>query len=278
MKEAHENLLQVLTNQSLPVRDRIDAARSLGLSQDPAVAKPLQEFLRRERPPDEDYIDYDPRVNERLCDIAVVGALHELGDDSLWSFLLDAVAQAGSGLEQRIRETDLAADVVLKIGSTTLVGQVVTLCEGDQEPVLASAVRTLAAMDLPGPATHQPVRDLPGLMEPMDVTPDMLAEYFNDIVSRSDGVLILTDQVRASLAANDYPIAEGETEQVTLYEVLTEDLRIYNLAYFVQDDKAHICSFGEAARRWQGWWQTYGERLAFDQQQSRFILIGEEKP
>jgi hypothetical protein len=275
MKEVHEKLLKVLSDQSLPLRDRFDAAQSLGSSGDTEVVEPLKKFLRREHPPDEAYIDYDPRINERLCDISVVEALHNLGDDSQWGSLLDAVAQAGSGLGQQIRETDMAAGVIIKIGSTKLVQQLVTLCEGDQEPVLANAIRTLVAVGLPQPPTHQPVELLPGFSDSIDVKPLMLADYFSDIANRSKGALVLTQQVRTLLSEDNYQIADGEDEQVTLGEVLTEDLRIYGLAYYIQDNKAYICSFREAAQRWQDWWRKYGDQLMYQQEQSRFVLKSE---
>lgn len=276
MKEAHKKLLQVLSDQTLPLRDRLDAAQSLGFSGDTEVVEPLKEFLRRERPPDEAYIDYDPRIDERLCDIAAVDALDELGDDSQWSYMLDAVAQAGSGLGQRIRESDLAAGVTLKIGSTALVQQLVTLCEGDQEPILASAVQTLVAVGLPQPPTHQPVEQLPGLSDTIELSPLMLADYFLDIANLSKGALVLTEEVRTSLSEDNYQIADGEDEQVTLGEVLTEDLRIYGLAYFIRGGKAHICSFREAAQRWRDWWQKYDKYLLLDEEQGRFVLKAAE--
>jgi len=276
MNEANRKFLKVLNDQSLALRDRFDAAQSLGFSGDAEVVEPLKEFLRRERPPDEDYIDYDPRIDERLCDIVVVDVLHELGDDSQWSYLLDAVAQAGSGLGQRIRESDLAAGVILKIGSTKLVQQLIALCEGDQEPVLASAVQTLVAVGLPELPTHQPVEELSGFSDAIEMTPLMLADYFSDIANLSKGALVLTEEVQTSLSEDNYQIADGEAEQVTLYEVLTEDLRIYSLAYFIRGDKVYICSLREAAQRWRDWWQRYDKFLLLDEEQGRFVLKAAE--
>jgi len=276
MKEVNRKLLEVLSDQSLAIRDRLDAAQSLGFSGDAKVVEPLKAFLRRERPPDEEYIDYDPRINERLCDIAVVGALHDLGDDSQWSYILNAVAQAGSGLGQRIKESDLAAGVILKIGSTALVGQLITLCDGNQESTLNSAVQTLVAMRLPEPPTHQSVENLPGFLDTFDITPLMLADYFSDIANHSKGALVLTDEVRTSLSEDNYQIADGEKEQITLYEVLTEDLPIYGLAYFIQGDKVYICSSHEAAQRWRDWWQKYDKYLLLDEEQGRFVLKAAE--
>jgi HEAT repeat protein len=275
MKEANRKLLEVLNDQSLALRDRFEAVQSLGFSGDTEVVEPLKEFLRRERPPDEDYIDYDPRINERLCDIVVVDALHELGDDSQWNYLTEAVAQAGSGLDQRIRESDLAAGVILKIGSIKLLQQLIALCEGDQEPVLASAVQTLVAIGLPELPTHQPVEELSVFSDVIELTPLMLADYFSDIANLSKGALVLTEEVQTSLSEDNYQIADGELEQMTLYEVLTEDLRIYGLAYFIRDNKVYICSLREAAQCWRDWWQKYGQDLMFDEEQSRFVLKGE---
>ena len=206
----------------------------------------------------------------------MVDVLHELGDDSQWSYLLEAIAQAGSGLGQRIRESDLAAGVILKIGSTTLVQQLIALCEGDQEPVLASAVQTLVAVGLPEPPTHQPVEELSGFSDAIELTPLMLADYFSDIANLSKGALVLTEEVQTSLSEDNYQIADGEAEQVTLYEVLTEDLRIYGLAYFILDDKVYICSLREAALRWRDWWQRYDKFLLLDEEQGRFVLKAAE--
>ncbi len=267
-----DRALQNLRDSSRDTRERIDAARSLGACGDPEVRGPLREFLDRAHPPDKRYIDLDPRVAERLCDMAVVAALHELGDDPPISRLLSAINEASAGHGEPIKETEFAADTIRRIGSISVIGRLVEMAGASDHRTVPNAVKTLAELDLPEPATHQRVDRIAAFTREFAVKPRMLVAYFADVVRLSDGALALSPSAQSMLREDDYMIAEGEAEDTSVADVLKTDASLYGLAYFVDGDRATLCTFPEAGVRWQSWWREHADTLIYDKAKRRFVL------
>jgi hypothetical protein len=272
MSAEQKQYLETLKNQEAALKERLDAARAMGVSGNSELISDLKGFLTRSRPAGGNYIDYDPLVNERICDMAVVEALHSLGSDSEWQYLLSGIEQASNGLAQQIKESEFAASVILKIGSSDLVGQVLKLCADKRQQVVANAVKTLVALKLPERPTHQSTNEFVGFSMPHEIVPLKLAAYFDQIVKIADNELFLTNDAKSLLNADDYQITDGQPEEITVSEVLNIDLPIYNLAYYVQDKKTYICTFSEAGLRWQEWWRQNGNKLIYSKELSQFAL------
>jgi hypothetical protein len=272
MNAEQKQNLATLNNQELPINDRLKAVKNLEDSGNSELIPELKNFLARQRPPVKKSIDYDPLVNERICDIGVIGALHKLGDDSQWQYLLSSIESATNGLGQQIKESEYAASIVVKIGSSDLIAKVVELCGNKSPRTVINTVKTLEAINLPKPATRQSIAEIAGFLIPHEFVPLKLVQYFNQAVKWGDGDLLLTEDAKAYLNADDYQISNGQPEQTTISEVLKIDLPIYKLTYYVENEKAYICTFPEAAQRWLSWWANNGSRLAFAPERSQFIL------
>jgi hypothetical protein len=275
MSIRQDRVFQVLYDQTRPVEERIDAAETLGVIGNAQTVRGLRDFLQRQLPVAKDYENNDPLVAERLCDIAVIEALHRLGDDSEWQYLLNAIAEAGSGIGQRIRETHFAAETITRIASTELIGQLVDVTSSDKPQAVANAVATLVALNLPAPPTHQSLASISLFAETIEVAPLTLVEYFKDVIDASKGRLDISAEAKAKLERKNYQIAEGKPEMTTLANVLSRDLQLYGLEYYLQEQKAVICTYAEAAQRWRDWWRKYGDQLMYQEEQSRFVLKGE---
>ena len=270
MAETHEQQLAILADAMRPPQERFAAARELGRTGDPALIPALQKFLKRPRPEPEE--EEDPTAVERACDILVVGALHELGDDTQWPYLLDAISQASSGFAQPFQESDLAAEAIQMIGSTKLLGEVFARVGGENRQASLNAIRTLIAMQLPQPATHQSLEGQEALARSFQMRPRMLSGYVNRMVEVAAGRLVLSPGVRQAIDSNDYQVAEGDEETLSPAEFLTEEAPLYGFTYYLEDGRATLCTWSEAAARWKDWWDRHAATLAWDKTTSRFRL------
>lgn len=271
MDSRFERAWQVLQDPANDVRARLAAAELLGNSDDNDVRKKLREFLDRKRPEADDAEDVDPRIAERLCDMAVVGALHQLGADAPLDYLFKAIAAGTSGFGQPIREYEYAATVIRRMGLVSAIPRLIEMTSDPHAPTVRSAVRVLAALELPEQASHQPVPETEPFTEEFEVKPKMLAAYFEGVAADSKGTLVLSADARAMLRGDDYKIAEGDSEQTNLTEVLTTEAPLYKLAYFLQGDCAILCTFNEAASRWREWGRRHTARLEYDRASGRFV-------
>jgi hypothetical protein len=276
MNKSQTRSFEALTDPARPVAARLAAARSLGEPSDPQVAAALVAFLQRQRPSVPPTPDDDPLAAERCCDIVVVESLHRQGDDTQWARLLEAVGESGSGWGQPIRETDLAAAAIRRIGAPSLIGDLVALGEEGPPRSAINAVKTLAALELPEPATHQALDDIDEFGRPIEVKPFMFAAYVQQVVAASGGRLVLTEAVRAQLKDQDYQVSEGQTEETTVGRFLREELALYALAYYREDRGVAICTYPEAVARWHRWWSERGSRLVHREDPSRFVLRDSE--
>lgn len=272
MDSRFERAWQVLQDPANDVRARLEAAELLGTSDDDDVRKKLREFLDRKRPEADDAEDVDPRVAERLCDMAVVGALHQLGADAPLDYLFKAIAAGTSGFGQPIREYEYAAKVIRRMELVSAIPRLIEMTSDPHAPTVRSAVRVLVALELPDQATHQPIPETEPFTKEFDVRPKMLAAYFEEVAADSKSMLVLSADAKALLRGDDYKIAEGDLEQTTLTEVLTTEAPLYKLAYFIQRDSAVLCTFNEAANRWREWGRKYADHLSFDNRRGRFII------
>lgn len=276
MNEVQTQSLAVLADPTRPVPARMAAARRLAEVIDPQVVQALISFLHRERPQVTPTPDDDPLAAERCCDIIAVETLHRLGDDTQWAYLLNALRQAGSGWNQQIRESELAAQAIWTIGSIGLIGDVIALCEDGQLRSSINAVKTLVALELPRPATHQSLDDIAEFADSIRVTPLMIAEYVQQILDASRGRLALTDAVVSQLRDQNYRVSEGQVEETTIGRFLREEVHLYALAYYRDDKRTVICTYPEAVRRWRQWWADHQDGLVYRKETSRFALPSPE--
>lgn len=271
MDPQFERAWQVLQNPANDVRERLAAAELLGASDDDDVRKKLRGFLDRQRPEADEEGDVDPRIAERLCDMAVVGALHQLGADAPLDYLFKAIADGTSGFGQPIREYEYAARIIRRMELVSAIPRLIEMTKDTHAPTVRSAVRVLAALDLPEQATHQPIPEMEPFTTEFEVKPKMLAGYFEEVAADSRGTLVLSADARALLRGDDYKIAEGDAEQTTLTEVLTTEAPLYKLAYFLQGESATLCTFNEAGSRWREWGRKHADHLKFDKQRGCFV-------
>lgn len=272
MDSRFERAWQVLQDPANDVRARLESAELLGTSDDDDVRKKLRGFLDRQRPEADDAEDVDPRIAERLCDMAVVGALHQLGGDAPLDYLFKAIAAGTSGFGRPIREYEYAAKVIRRMELVSAISRLIEMTNDSHAPTVRSAVRVLVALELPEQASHQPIPETEPFTKEFEVKPKMLAAYFEEVAADSKGTLVLSADARTLLRGDDYKIAEGDSEQTNLTEVLTTEAPLYKLAYFLQGDSATLCTFTEAASRWRDWGRRHAAHLEYEKASGRFVM------
>jgi hypothetical protein len=262
---------EILANRNLPEKTRMVAATKIGNLKNKEAIPGLKLFLSRPRPQGK-FVDYDPLAAERLCDIAVVNALHMLGDTTQVRFLFNAVENAAQGLGQPIKETKEAALTINTIGNVSLIERLIKMTATLSKQPLANCIQTLVMLDLPERPVYQMYKDLKGVEDVFKITPRNLADFFKDVSRNTNGLIAISKNLINDLEADNYVIAEGEPEETSADEIISGELGIYNIAYYIDKHKIMLCTQEEAALLWQKWWEINEKLLAYDHTKCRFVL------
>ncbi len=247
--------LAVVRDPEAELRARIDALRELSASGDRAVAPRLREIWHRQRSSAEpESENWDPAAAERVVDLQLILALYKLGDRSLLPQIASLVARAKPLLPGPYNEFKNAAEVIREVHDLTVLQQVVQL--GTE-----SAVRTLQMVRVPGAPTGGPLEAFPQLAQPVKFTIHRLSEELRSIAQHSNGVIVLSPGVEEFLQTGDYERGDVQRDE-SLAVILTQELDLLGFAYTVTRNGVVICTFAEAARRWQETWLEYSRRLA----------------
>jgi hypothetical protein len=258
---AIDHSLSLARDPAASLPERVAALEALARRADPALAPGLRELWNRERPAHPPAVNWDPAVDERIVDLHLIRALAACGDTSLLPEIARLVAAAGPVRGEQDDERRHAAAVIRAIGRPEPVGQVVTLAARGAPREVANAVRTLQFLALPAPASGGPVPALPELTAPITFTIHRLREEVETIARLSSGRVTVSSGAAAQVAAADFDRGEVRREGRTLADVLEQDLDLLDLTYAVGPEGAEICTFAEAAARWQQWWTTHAAAL-----------------
>ena len=236
------------SNQEL--MPRIKALEELAGVANDRLQPRIRELWRRRRPAPRKMVDWDPAGAERVVDQYIILALYKSGDASLVPELTKLVAEAQPVLEGPYDELENAAKVVRGIARSEPVQNLVALAAGSDSNATANAVRVLQLLGMPSPATGGPV-SFPELEKPVSFTIRNLKEEIETIVSLSEGRITLTGGAKKFIVEKNFERGEVKRENRTLASVLMDDLDTLGLAYAVTTHGVVICTFEEAAGRWQ---------------------------
>ena len=249
---------------------RIQALEQLAGEHDPSFAGLLRELWSRPLPPFTDRPkNWDPEAAERVVNLYVILALHNSGDSSLLPQIAFLVGHAGDVLDGPYSERKNAAKVIREIGRPEPIQDLVALA--GQPGAAPNAIRTLQLLDLPEPPTGGPVNAVPELNTPLAITIRRLRQELETVESHSNGRITLSPGVRETMVRQDYDRGEVH-RQTTFSDFLTKDLDSLNFTYAVAPRSIIICTFQEAASRWQQQWPAYSKRLLYNSAAKRWRL------
>jgi hypothetical protein len=236
------------------LRARVDALQQLSGGGDRSLAPRLRELWNRQRSSGPPAVNWDPAAAERVVDLQLILALHKLGDSSLVSQIAPLVGRAEALLKGPYSEFKNAAQVLSEVRYLWVLQQVAGLgTEG--------AVRTLQLLNVPNPPTGGPLDSFPQLAQPVSFTIQRLSEELRSIAQLSNGLVVLSYGVEEMLRTGDYERGNVQRNS-SLAQILTQDLDLLNLAYAATRNGVVICTFAEAAARWQQLWPEYSKTLA----------------
>jgi hypothetical protein len=269
--EARIQLLQTVGNSKAEMSVRLTALENLVSSPGPTTAVDLVSLFNRARPGAENIKGWDPAGAERVVDLHIVAALHRLGRDSELGRIGVLVRQAGRVLLGPEDELRNAAGVILAIGRTEPVADLVALTSDPDQRAVRNAVRTLDQLKLPDVPVRQGTANVPGIDKRVTFTIRRLRQELEAIASQSAGVIVLSEQVK-SPSLRDYDRGEVRRENVALSEIIEKDLPDLDFDYFVQNGRVVICTYAEAGARWRAWWQANASKLQYQRERSLFVL------
>jgi hypothetical protein len=269
--EARIQLLQTVGNSHAELAVRLRALENLVSSPGPSTALDLSNLFNRARPGDEHIKGWDPAGAERVVDLHVIAALHRLGRDSELGRIAVLVRQAGRVLLGPEDELHNAAEVILAIGRTEPIGDLIGLTSVADERVVRNAVRTLDQLKLPSTPVRQGIADVPGIDKKVTFTIRRLRQELEAIASQSAGAIVLSEQVK-SPSLRDYDRGDVRRENIALSEIIEMDLPELDFDYFVENGRVVICTYAEAGARWRTWWQANASKLQYVPERSLFVL------
>jgi hypothetical protein len=257
--EETERLLGVARKPGGDLRDRIRALQELGSTHDQKLGSRLRQLWDRPRASEPKVIDWDPEAAERVVDLYLILTLHQVGDDSLLSQIAPLVARSGDVLDGPDSEPNAAARVLGGIASLGPLRQVVQLA--DKPASVRNVVRTLQLLNLPSPPTGGPVTAFPQFLEKISFTISRFAEDLKTIQQLGNGRIVLSPGVEVMASGGDYDRGQVERTGTTLEVILTQELDMLGVTYFVTGQGATICTFEEAGNRWRQQWAELESRL-----------------
>lgn len=275
--DIEKNLIILIRNPEGDITERINAVRILAKSGDKKVIPLLKESLKREKPiVPPFYKGSDLLAPERIVDVAVIEALHQLGDDTYLHEIVERICQASDVWDGPYQEIDFAANAVLQIGQLSLIGELIKETTRKDLKAVKNIVKTLVLLKLPLSATHNSINHIPSFSAPISMRIKTLKEEFETLVRLSGDALELSKGTQLYLSQHDYERGMVEREEVTLRDILEKDLNSLNFEYFTYNNKGVvICTFEEAGQRWWNWWQKHSNALTYRPEESRFILKGQ---
>ncbi|AHG91428.1 hypothetical protein J421_3891 [Gemmatirosa kalamazoonensis] len=258
---AIDHSLSVARDAANPLPERVAALEALARRADPELLPGLRALWERERPAGRPGKNFDPAADERIVDLHLVRAIAACGDTSLLPEIASLVARGAPARGEQDDERRHAAAVIRAIGRPDPVGRLVSLAARGDPREVANAVRTLQLLALPAPASGGPVPAFAELSAPVSFTIHRLREEVETIARLSGGRIAVSSGAAAQIAAQDYDRGEVRREGTTLATVLERELDLLDLAYAVGPEGVEICTFAEAAVRWQRWWSTHASAL-----------------
>ena len=267
------HLLETAANSQEELPSRIRVLDELAATSDPAVNVELKKLFNRTKPEPVPMKNWDPVAAERVVDLHIVKALYILGDDSELDRLVTLIRQAGYILTGQDDELNNATSVILSIGRVELIRQLTMMTSDNELRAVKNAVIILNQLDLP----HAPVGgEVTSVFQPptQEFTFEIytLKQELETLTELSKGQIVMSGGTKSFLISNDYDRGAVKRENITLSEIIEQDLSILDFDYYVTGKTVVICTHNEAGQRWRDWWQKYGRRLAYYKESSRFII------
>ena len=274
---AQPDSLEVAGNPRNSLSLRLRSLRELPASNDKSLIAGLKALLQRRRPDlQEKAKNWDPEADERMVDLAIVEALHKLGDDSEIGRVPVIVAQAGQVLQDPVNELDSAVLAILHLGQVAPVSGLIEITNNQNPQALRNAVKTLDRLRLPEAPLGGSVASVPHMQDRVTFTIHKLAEELRAFEQYSQGSLRLSADVRTFLLDHDFDRGVVRRQGVSLADTLENTIPLLDFDYYVEQNRVVICTYTEAGARWRAWWSSYGPNLEYRKQKSLFVLRGRE--
>jgi hypothetical protein len=266
-------LLEVAANSQNDLSLRLRAIQDLTATNDKSFVPRLKTLLQRPSPEiREKPKNWDPEAAERMVDLAIVAALHTLGDDSEVQRLPVLVAHAGGVLQDPRTELDYASEVILKIGRVEPIAGLLALANEQDPRSVRNSVRTLDRLRLPEAPVGGNVSSIPHMQDRVSFTINRLKEELRAIEQNSHGSIVLSLGVSAFLLDHDYDRGTVRRQGVLLADMVEKTIPLLDFDYFVEQNRVVICTHLEAATRWRTWWAKYAQDLRYRKDKSIFVL------
>ncbi len=267
------HLLETVANSQEELPSRILAIKELGASGDLEVSGELKKLLNRIRPEPILMKNWDPIAVERVVDLHIIEALHVLGDDSELGRVPVIIRQAGDILLGPDNELRNAASVILSIGRVELIQQLAMMASENELQSVKNAVIILNQLDLPqAPVGGEVSSVLQSPSKEFTFEIRTLKQELEALTRLSQNQIQLSNGVKEFLVSNDYERGEVRRENVTLVEIVEQDLPMLDFNYYVKNEKVTVCTHKEAGQQWRDWWHKFGKMLTYNKEQSRFEL------
>lgn len=261
------------TGQSL--WQRLDTVNKLAATHDASLAPKIEKLLDRVMPDILSQIDgWNAAGYERVVDFRLIGALHELGDDSENHRIAPLVAAGEEGGTEPVEEADHAAAAILTIGRVDPIRDIVGLLGKPDDKARWNAVKVLDRLRLPLRPVAQDLGGVTAMQREVSFTASRLKPEMEGLVAASQSALTLSPGVTDIIARSDDDRGEVRRVARTLADIVRRDLPLLHFDYYRAGDHVVICSVQEAAARWERWWSLYGNRLRFARDKAGFVLAG----
>ncbi len=269
---ATQYFLNIVGDSRAMLPDRLQALNHMVTAGGPAVAPDLKNLLDRSRPALPSAKNWDPQAGDRVVDLHLVAALYKLGDHSELGRIVQLVRQAGNVLVGSDDELHNAALVLRAIGRKEPLGDLIALTADSNTQAVRNAVRVLEELKLPEQPAGTGAQSMPGASRKLAFTAATLREELQTVASVAHDSVILSPGVEESLWKNNYGRGPVRRDGETLADFLDKDLPFLEFDYFLDGGRAVICTYSEAAVRWQAWWRKHSADLVYRPESLSFAL------
>jgi hypothetical protein len=269
-REAIAELEARASNPSAGLEERIAAVEEMGRDETGRVC--LKTLLGRPVDVSEHVMNWDPAGAQRVVKLHAIAALHALGNDSELRRIAALVCAAGRVLQGPDDERRHAAAVIANIGSTTVIGDLVGALGSPTGPAAANVIQVLDSLKLPKAPTRQSLGGIAGIRAEVTGVSMSFQDLLKLVTTAARGWVRTSPGVAKMLLGGAAPMGRTELRKAKVSFLLEHFLSSLKLDYYVAGGKAVICTFIEAAERWQNWWTQYKGLLGYSREKRAFLL------
>ncbi|KFE97270.1 hypothetical protein IX38_20720 [Chryseobacterium luteum] len=252
----NKELIQLILNAQNDLHSRVKAINDIDVSGEKSkIIVELKNILSRKKNIEQGTMDWDPAAEERVVDIHIIGKLNQVNDDSENKRITEIVSNAVPYIREFGDERKEDAKVIQSIHQKAIYAMIVELTQSEKQNAAENAVVILNHSGFP----NAPVGgDVKGILPTTTFTfrYSRLKDEMDSYIHASEGKIQLSEGVKKYIDDNNTQLAnDGEfiTIESTLSDAIEKNVSS-TFNYYIENNKLMICTYQEAAKRWQEWW------------------------